>query len=58
MSDESEQAPQQFDQFTPCPGCGVIGFTVQVWVGGIQMMNCGEDGCRVHEYEPKPVGSE
>jgi len=57
MSEQSSDE-LEYDHFTPCPGCGTIGFTVQVWVGGVQMMDCDDDDCRVHEYEPRPLNAE
>lgn len=45
----------QTSDFSPCPGCGNIGFTVQAWVGERkpenQMMQCSSDDCRVKEYQ-------
>lgn len=47
----------EYDYFSSCPGCGKIGFTVEVWIGDVQMMNCGSDSekCRVEEYRPRKV---
>jgi hypothetical protein len=47
----------EYDYFSPCPGCGTIGFTVQVWVEGTQMMQCDENDCRVQKYEPQSVNT-
>jgi predicted Fe-S protein YdhL (DUF1289 family) len=52
------------DHFTPCPGCGSIGHTIQTWVHKddsekvIQLMACPEaaDDCRVKEYYPEVLG--
>jgi len=59
MSDESAHSTDdiEYDHFTPCPGCDSIGHTVQVWIGEMQMMECGDNDCRVHEYEPRPIDS-
>lgn len=51
----------EYDMFTPCPGCGKIGFSIMVFeeteTGEIQLMRCGEpfDKCRVSEYYPERV---
>lgn len=47
--------PSEYDHFSPCPGCKTIGHTVQVWVGGVQMMDCPNDDCRVTEYRPEKL---
>lgn len=41
--------------FPPCPGCGNVGHSIQVWAGEdeTQLWNCDTDSCRVHEYEPR-----
>jgi hypothetical protein len=52
VSDKSASG-MNYDFFTPCPGCGEIRFSVQAWVEGVQMMQCADDECRVHEYEPR-----
>lgn len=40
--------------FSPCPGCGEVGFSIQAWSGERtpenQLMQCDEDDCRVDEY--------
>jgi hypothetical protein len=58
MSGDEYSDGTKIDHFTPCPGCGTIGFTVQVWVGNTQMMQCGDNDCRVHEYKPLPANSD
>lgn len=43
--------------FSPCPGCDEIGFSIQVWHEGEQMMQCGNEDCRVQEYSRMPEES-
>ena len=51
----------EYDMFSPCPGCGNIGFSVQVFEetrdGEIQLMRCPEPftECRTAEYYPSSV---
>jgi len=46
------------DFSSPCPGCGQVGFSVEVWFEGVKMMQCAIDDCRVHEYEPRKAQTE
>lgn len=39
--------------YPPCPGCGEVGFSVQVWHEGEQQWQCNNDDCRVSEYSPR-----
>lgn len=59
MMPDFDQETVEIDTFTPCPGCGDVGHTIQTWeepVDGrpIQLMDCPNprSECRVSEYYP------
>lgn len=59
MSDNTSRGER--DMFSPCPGCGNIGFSVQTFekLEGeeIQLMRCSEPmaECRTAEYYPRKI---
>jgi len=62
MPPDFEQPPIDIDRFTPCPGCGEVGFTVQEWIlldekdgRPVQMMVCRNQmrDCLVNRYYPE-----
>lgn len=60
----SSDGTERFDMFSPCPGCGHVGFAIEVYerVGDteVQFMACSKSTgeCRVSEYYPRPVGGD
>lgn len=62
MRPDFDVDPVPIDPFTPCPGCGEVGHTVQTWEHPedgrpIQYMTCSKprDECRVSNYYPNTV---
>ena len=64
MSNDQYTSDTEYDMFSPCPGCGNIGFSVQVFEetrdGKIQLMRCPEPftECRTAEYYPRSVDAD